>query len=396
MYKSVGIIAEYNPFHTGHLYQTEVLRSKGYENIAVAMSGSCTQRGEFALFTKFERAKAALAAGVDLVCEIPYPFSSMSAEGFATAGITALKNIGAEAVSFGSECCDEKIIKNIAEYLLSPLCEERLKSNLSAGMPYPQAREKAIIEEFDYDKSILSASNDILAIEYAKACIKLNWNPKFEVIGRQGANYNDKTLNQKYSSASGIRTAVSNYRFDAAERYIPEKTLDIFRKNIDRGSYFLSDDQSYEKAVIFRLRKMTKADFVHLPDCNEEIAGALENAVIKSCSLAQIYENLPTKRYTRARFNRIILAALLNAKDLPISLPYLRILGMGKGKEHLMSQISENSALPVSHSIKILAEKNDECRKTVLLESRATDCQTAFFKIIGEARKDYTEKFIKI
>lgn len=396
MYKSVGIIAEYNPFHTGHLYQTEVLRAKGYENIAVAMSGSCTQRGEFALFTKFERAKAALAAGVDLVCEIPYPFSSMSAEGFATAGITALKNIGVEAVSFGSECADEKIIKSIAEYLLSPLCEERLKSNLSAGMPYPRAREKAIIDEFDYDKSVLSASNDILAIEYAKACIKLNWSPKFEIIRRQGANYNDKTLNLKYSSASGIRAAVADYRFDAAEKYIPEKSLDIFRKNIDRGSYFLPDDQSYEKAVIGCLRRMTKKDFLPLPDCNEEIAGALENAVAKSCSLEQIYDNLPTKRYTRARFNRIILAALLNPEDLPRSLPYLRILGVKKGKERFMSRISKNSALPVSHSAKILSEKNEECRKIALAESRATDCQTAFFKIIGEAGKDYTEKFIKI
>ena len=38
MSKSVGIVAEYNPFHTGHRYQIDFLKEKGYDNIIVAPS----------------------------------------------------------------------------------------------------------------------------------------------------------------------------------------------------------------------------------------------------------------------------------------------------------------------------------------------------------------------
>ena len=119
MSKSVGIVAEYNPFHTGHRYQIDFLKANGFDNVVVAMSGSCVQRGLPALMNKHDRAKMALENGVSLVAEIPYPFSSMSAEGYAMAGMQTLKALGVNAVCFGSESGDSEMLKNIASYLLS-------------------------------------------------------------------------------------------------------------------------------------------------------------------------------------------------------------------------------------------------------------------------------------
>ena len=117
MSKSVGIVAEYNPFHTGHRYQIDFLKGEGFDTVVVAMSGSRVQRGSLALLNKHTRAKMALENGVSLVAEIPYPFSSMSAEGYAMAGMQTLKAMGVDAVSFGSESGDIKLLTDIAEYL---------------------------------------------------------------------------------------------------------------------------------------------------------------------------------------------------------------------------------------------------------------------------------------
>ena len=127
MSKSVGIVAEYNPFHTGHRYQIDTLRRMGCDTVAVAMSGSRVQRGMPAIINKHSRAQMALANGADIVTEIPCPFVLRSAEGYARRGMQTLKTMGVDAVSFGSESGDKKLLTNIAEYLLTAEYEHRLK-----------------------------------------------------------------------------------------------------------------------------------------------------------------------------------------------------------------------------------------------------------------------------
>ncbi|MBQ7815881.1 MAG: nucleotidyltransferase family protein, partial [Oscillospiraceae bacterium] len=115
MAKTVGIVAEYNPFHKGHAYQIDCLKDMDFDRIAVAMSGSCVQRGEIALLDKFCRARMAVDCGASLVCELPYPYSCFSAEGFAKSGVHILKNIGAGALCFGSESADISLLCSIAD-----------------------------------------------------------------------------------------------------------------------------------------------------------------------------------------------------------------------------------------------------------------------------------------
>ena len=395
MSKSVGIVAEYNPFHTGHRHQLDVLHSQGWGNIAVAMSGSVVQRGMPAIINKHSRCEMALANGADIVAEIPCHFVLRSAEGYARRGMQTLKAMGVCAVSFGSESGNTKMLSDIAGYLLTEEYEKRLKSYIENNIPFPSAREKAIFDRFDISREVISASNDILAIEYIKACMQMGWEPEFVPVKRAGAAYNRTSVRDGFASATGIRKMISEYRQDHALNFIPEESRSLFEKHLDRGSYFLPDD-AYEKAVLFKLGRMTASDFEKIPDCNYELSNSFEKAVQTACSFDSLFENLPTKRYTRSRLNRIIMNAILDTdKDFPDDIRYIRVLGFGRNGEDLFRNMSKNSLLPVSHSAKILGEKSEECRKITATESRATDLQSLFCKISQPPRLDYTNKIIK-
>ncbi|MBQ6851314.1 MAG: nucleotidyltransferase family protein [Oscillospiraceae bacterium] len=396
MSKSVGIVSEYNPFHSGHRYQIDFLKENGYEEIIVAMSGSRVQRGSLALLNKHTRAKMALENGVSLVAEIPYPFSSMSAEGYAMAGMQTLKALGVDAICFGSESGNGEMLKQIAAFLLTEEYENSLKKYLEQNLPFPAAREKAIFEKFGFNRNMATASNDILAVEYIKACIKLNWQPEIIALKRKGAAYNRTKEKDGFASASGIRKMINEYRFDSALTFIPQESIKTFEQAIDRGSYF-SADVRWEKAVLFKLRQFSREKFETIPDCNSELAGSFEKAAAISNSFEMLFDNLPTKRYTRARLNRIILAAFLDIKDdMPKDIQYIRLLGFDHKGEQYLKEISKTCPLPVSHSVKILSEKSEECRKIAAAESRACDAQATFCKFSGEPRQDFINRLVKL
>lgn len=395
MAKTVGIVAEYNPFHKGHAYQIDCLKDMGFDRIAVAMSGSCVQRGEIALLDKFCRAGMAVDCGASLVCELPYPYSCFSAEGFAKSGVHILKNIGADALCFGSESADISLLCSIADYLLSGEYEANLKKYLAENMPFAAAREKAITEKFALSREVITASNDILALEYIKECRRINWDVQLIPIKRKGADYNDLSLKASFASASGIRNAVKEYRFETAAGYVPETVQKDFLNRLEQGDYFVADT-AFEKAVIAGLKKLSAADFETLPDCNTELAHAFENAASISNSFEKLFENLPTKQYTKARLNRIMLFAFMGTNSsIPALPPFIRILAMDKNGEEIVKKADKISALPISHSYRILQDKSENCRMVIEKEVLATDMQSLFFKFSGESRKDFTTKFYK-
>lgn len=395
MSKSVGIVAEYNPFHTGHRHQTDTLRAMGYDCIAVAMSGSVVQRGMPAFINKHSRREMALENGVDIVAEIPAPFVLRSAEGYARRGMQTLKAMGVDAVSFGSESGDIKLLTDIAEYLLTDEYTSSLKDYLAQRLPFATAREKAIFDRFDINKGVVSASNDILAIEYIKACRQLKWYPEIIPIKRKGAAYNRAAAKDGYASASGIRKMLAEYRQDRALKYIPAESVKTLEKHLDRGSYFLPDD-AFEKTVLFRLGQMTAADFEKVPDCNYELANSFEKAAQTAHSIESLFDSLPTKRYTKSRLNRIILCAMLDIdRSFPDDIQYIRILGFSRNGEDFFRKMGQSRFLPISHSAKILAEKSEECQRIALAESRACDIQSLLCRISQPPRLDYTNKIVK-
>ncbi len=395
MAKTVGIVAEYNPFHKGHGYQLEYVKAAGFDRIAIAMSASCVQRGEFAMFDKFFRSKSAVDCGANLVCEIPYPYSCFSAEGFAKSGVHILKNLGADAICFGSESADIELLCSISEFLLSDEYSQNIKKLISQNIPFATAREKVITDAFSLNRKVITASNDILALEYIKECKRLNWNVEFIPIKRCGAVYNQLSAKDGFASASGIRNAVSKFRFDFAAEYVPANISKATLSKLEQGDYFIADSH-FEKSVIAVLKKLSADDFLKLPDCNNELAHAFENALVYANSFESLFDCLPTKQYTRARLRRIILFAYLGYDpEFPKLPPYIRILAMDKLGEEIIKNAHKISEIPISHSYRILQEKSNNCQKIIAAESYATDMQSLFFKFSGDFRKDYTTKLYK-
>ena len=99
--KIAGIIAEYNPFHSGHAWHIEQTRRAGYDAVVVCMGGHFTQRGEPAILSRWDRARMALACGADAVFELPALFAVRTADAFARGGVAILDGLGADALSFG-------------------------------------------------------------------------------------------------------------------------------------------------------------------------------------------------------------------------------------------------------------------------------------------------------
>ena len=185
MNKVLGIVAEYNPFHNGHLYHIEKSKKLSNADLTICiMSGNFTQRGEPAIIDKWSRTKMALEAGIDLVIELPLIYSISSAENFAYGSINILNKLGiVDAISFGSEAGDINILNSIADILHNQPKEyvSLLNHELSKGVSYPKAQEKAVLMylgDIRRYANVLSSPNNILGIEYLKAIKRIKSNKK--------------------------------------------------------------------------------------------------------------------------------------------------------------------------------------------------------------------------
>lgn len=192
--KMIAIICEYNPFHKGHEYQIKETRRKFPSHALLGvMSGAMTERGEPAILSKYARAEAAVKCGLDLVVELPAPWSMSGAAFFAEAGVRTAAAVGADTLAFGSECGDIKKLQNIAEYLSSG---EFPKASAAARSENPQLqagdiRARVLRERFG---DIPTGSNDILAIEYIRAAKRVGACLSFFTVKREGGAYNSGSL----------------------------------------------------------------------------------------------------------------------------------------------------------------------------------------------------------
>ena len=167
--KIIGIVAEYNPFHLGHMYQIQQARTlaEGESAVVAVMSGNFVQRGEAALFPKQIRAEAAVRCGCDLVLELPLPWSVSSAEGFARGGAGLLCALGADAISFGSESGNLTAIRAMAEALLQQETTEQIRAELKHGGSFAAARQSVLANVLGSETAgLIKQPNDLLAVEY--------------------------------------------------------------------------------------------------------------------------------------------------------------------------------------------------------------------------------------
>ena len=395
MDKILGIIAEYNPFHNGHLYHLEKSKQlTGCNKTISIISGNFTQRGSTSLVDKWEKTKMALSNGIDLVIELPTLYSISSAENFADGAIKILNSLGiVDFLSFGAETVDINLLNNISNILYDePETYKTLLSNeLKKGLSFPKARENALLACVDNSNdylNILSSPNNILAIEYLKALRRYNSNINPVSIIRYKSQYNSKSFSDNIASATSIRELVKNDNFGEIKGLVPESTYSILLESI-KNKHIVLDLNIFEKEIIYVLRKMSIEEISELPDVFEGLEFNIKNAVNSCNTIDELIKRIKSKRYTYTRIQRILLYALLGItkNDMEISknvLPYIRVLGFNENGKKLISEISKrNPELKIVTSVKKFVDTNIDKNLEIILNKDilATNVYTINFDI---------------
>lgn len=328
--KITGIICEYNPFHLGHQKQLDLIRRENPDGgIVCLMSGNYVQRGAPAIFDKQTRAKAALLCGADLVLELPVTAALSSAEGFAAEGVGILGSF-CHSLSFGAETADLNTLLTISKALLDPAFSIKLKDTLAEGLSFPAARQKAL-EQMGIDSAVLNMPNNILAIEYCKAILSRNSKMKPSPVLRVGS-YHDTAADPENPSASSIRTLIESGK--SGNSYMPDLAADCF------ASAVMHTQSAGERAIIYRLRTMTDAEFEALPYGSEGLWRKLMKNARQYASVEEILTATKSKRYTRTRLDRMVMCAFLGltAEHIHSPAPYVRVLALNdKGRQILLN-----------------------------------------------------------
>ena len=216
MNKIIGIIAEYNPFHLGHIYQiNEIKKIYPDSTIIVIISPSFTQRGDISIINKYNKTLICLENNIDLVVELPYPYATQSSDIFAKGAIEILNKLNIDTLVFGSESNDIETLKNLANISNNDTnYHNKVKDYLNKGYNYPTAMSKAL---YDITNININTPNDLLALSYLKVINKYNYNITPLSIKRTN-NYHSNTLdNSNIVNASLIRKLynenkdISNY-----------------------------------------------------------------------------------------------------------------------------------------------------------------------------------------
>ena len=378
----VGIIAEFNPLHSGHEYL--ISEAKALGQVATVISGNFVQRGDTAVAPKEIRAKAALSAGADLVAELPVLWSMSTAQNFAIGGVSALVNLGCDTLMFGSETGEIELLLKIAEILTGVEFRDCLEKYCASGMTFAAARQKAC-EELGAQKGILDKPNNNLGIEYIVAAKRLGADLQFKTVKRRGAQH-DSTAVREFVSASLLREKLLDGDREFCRRFMSEDVLELF----DSGS--LSDIKNIEKGILSVLRTKTVGDLKQLPDLSEGVENKLYNEIRLANSLEELYNGIKVKRYPMARVRRLVLSAFLGFDNeyFMKPLPYVRVLGFNKNGREIIKNAKKISSVPI---VTRVSEIKDE--KVFKTECRATDLYNLSLRKPEECGKEFTVKLIK-
>ena len=345
--KSIGIIAEYNPFHNGHLYHIKKIKEKYKDyTIVLVMTGNFTERGDVSIIDKWKRKDIALNYGIDLVIELPFPFSTQSADFFAYGGITLLEKLKVEKIIFGSESNSIEDLELIAKTQIENNLFDNLVSLYSkSGYNYPTALSKALE---DLTNKRIDTPNDLLGISYIKAILKNNYNIKYETIQRTN-NYHEKESTEEIASATTIRNNLKNNI--EIKNQVPELTYKSLNK-----LHFIED---YFNLIKYKI--ITEKDLSIYQTVDEGIDKLLKKEIINCNNYEDLINKVKSKRYTYNKISRMLLHILCNFTKEKANtykeIKYIRILGFNtKGKNYL-NKIKKDIDIPIIS--KINREKDD-------------------------------------
>ncbi|MCF0123665.1 MAG: nucleotidyltransferase family protein [Ruminiclostridium sp.] len=394
---TIGIIAEYNPFHSGHQYQLDEIRNTFGRDCAVVcvMSGNWVQRGDAAITDKWNRALMALQGGADLILELPTLWAASSAETFARGGVSLLDATGVvNTLCFGSESGTLAPLEQVVSLLETTEWQDALRVYINRGLSFPVARQKAAGDLLGDNANCLRSPNNNLAIEYLRAMQTLDSSMTPYTIQRLGSPHDGQdTDGQTHMSASYLRTRIRQNDSAPLLPYLRPEDEALLR--LDSASLI-----NCTRGVLARLRAMEDADFLRLPDSGEGLGHKLYLSARKATTLEQLYSLTKSKRYTHARIRRMVLWAFLGltADDRLTLPPYLRVLGFSPRGQQVLRNMKSTASIPVIVKPSHVSRLDPEPQRIFHLEARCTElfdlCRRGFG--ITPGKNEYTQSPIRV
>ena len=339
----IGIIAEYNPFHNGHLYHIKKIKELYPNSLIIAIiSGEFTQRGHISILDKFSKASICLANQVDLVVKLPTFYSVQSADLFAYGAITILNYLKVDKIIIGSESNDLEKLKAIANVQINnKTFDNLLKEELNNKINYPTALSNSIKKLLGFTTT---TPNDLLAVSYLKAIISNNYPIELESIRRTN-DFHDNNSTNSIVSASNIRKKYSN-NIDVSE-YIPV--------NVHK---YLNKDNSNMYFNLLKYKILTNINNLHTYLSVDE---GIENKIVKNINKVNTLEDLillvKNKRYTYNKLTRMFTHILLDIKKEDVSrlssIKYIHILGFNSKGRSYLNLIKKDNILLTSNTNKL-------------------------------------------
>ena len=367
--KICACIAEYNPFHLGHLKHIDYIKTQlNADKLIVVMSGNFTQRGEPAVLNKFTRAKHAVIAGADAVIELPTVFATANAEIFATGAVNIINAFGCvDGLCFGVESGEKQAYLTLANAMLDESKEfkKALKNKLESGVSLAKAKFEALkaLGNTDLDQNLISSPNNILGLEYTKAILKNKSKIEIYPMLREG-DHNDQTLKKGVTSATSIRQVLKTGNIKKLKKSVPPFVFG------DLKEYPYSFDKLIMSAVI----TSSAEKIAEICDCTEGLENRIKAFSKDNRTVETLVDKVSTKRYTSTRIRRILMANLLGInKDFVFNCLenklYAKILAVNSDSKDLISLIASKSSIP------ILTRKSDASNlKKTALKCFEKDC----------------------
>ena len=348
-----AVVAEYNPFHNGHLYQLQEIRRRGATHIVAVMSGNVVQRAEVACFYKRTRAKAAVLSGADLVIELPALYACAPAERFAEGAVRTLAGLGIPGTLwFGSECGNLEQLKRCVAALRQVDGSPELKEYLKKGYSFANARGKALEAICGAESAaVLRQPNNLLAVEYLRALERTNAPLTPATIRRAGADHDSLIPKERIASATLLRQTAQLSGIRQISPYVPPEAYALYRRDYALGQGGASM-YALERVLLYHLKALSVEQLAALPEVQEGIEYRIYDAVRQASGLDDLLMRIKSKRYALSRIKRILMYAMLGItrEDAALEPGYIRVLAFNQRGQEILRAARKSCNLPIYHS----------------------------------------------
>ncbi|MBO5344936.1 MAG: nucleotidyltransferase family protein, partial [Clostridia bacterium] len=347
-----GIVCEFNPFHNGHEYIINEAKKQSGSEILCLMSGNFVQRGTPAIESKYERAKKAITAGANAVLELPTIYACSNAENFAFGSIKIFKALGINKIAFGIENTSLETLKQVAKLKFenSERFQTAFKNEIQNGINYNTALKRSISSTLGDDGilEVLNKPNNILAIEYLTAMLKLNHDMQIFAINRTDNGYVSKTNKNQFLSATAIRSLILENKNHS--EFVPDFAL-------VKKPFNSVHTEIFEKMTILKLKQTPVSSLSKIYDYTEGIEYRIKKITMSFGTLDEITNNVASPRYRVPRVQKLLLYPLLEITQSAVKLaektkPVVKVIAISKSNKTLLSSYNKKK-------ISLIATNND-------------------------------------